>query len=287
VTTTASGSRGHSQPKSIFNATFQLAAVDVDGTLLHSDKSIPAENIRAVLEAESNGLPVTLVTGRSIFSLRHILARLNLHTPFIGSGGAIIAHPRTEEILDYRALERAELEIVVSVARDLQVAQFFYMPDGIYYEATPEMLQGWTHSNTYQPIPVTDALRELEGAPTKLAIYGENARLQRVEQAILDREAQVYISYPHDHFIDVTRRDAEKGAALLRLADHLGISPDVILTVGDADNDLAMFRVAGAAVAMGNAPAEVQEAADYVAPTNDENGLAWLLDRLVGARRAA
>lgn len=285
MTTTASGSRGHSPPENIFEATLQLVAVDVDGTLLHSDKSVPDENIRAIQQAEENSLPVTLVTGRSIFSLRHILARLDLDTPFIGSGGAIIAHPQTGEILDYRALERPDLEIVVSVARELQVAQFFYMPNGIYYEATPEMLEGWTHSDTYQPIPISDALHELEGTPTKLAIYGDNARLQRVEQAILDRGAQVHLSYPHDYFIDVTRHDADKGAALLRLAERLGISTDAILAVGDADNDLTMFHVAGVAVAMGNAPPEVQDAADYVAPSNDENGLAWLLDRLIEVRR--
>jgi Cof subfamily protein (haloacid dehalogenase superfamily) len=275
------------QPKDIFEMAFQLVAIDVDGTLLHSNKNVPDENVRAVRRAEENGLPITLVTGRSIFSLRHILKRLNLNTPYIGSGGAIIAHPRTEEILDYRALDRQDLEIVVSVARDLQVAQFFYMPDGIYYEATPEMLRGWSHSNTYEPIKVSDALSELEGAPTKLAIYGDKARLQRVEQAITERDVQVHVSYPHDYFIDVTRRDADKGKALLRLADRLGISPDVILAVGDADNDLTMFRVAGAAVAMGNAPPEVQVAADYIAPTNDENGLAWLIDRLIEARQTA
>lgn len=269
----------------ILEKKFQLLAVDVDGTLLRSDKSLPPENVRAVHEIEQHGLPVSLVTGRSIFSLRQILASLDLQTPFIGSGGAIIADPKTEAIIDCRALARPDLETVVSVARVLQVAQFFYMPEGIYYEATPEMLEGWTHSDTYEPIELQDALKELEGAPTKIAIFGENDRLRQVEERILEADADVHISYPHTNFIDVTRRDADKGAALLRLAEHLEIPPAAILAVGDADNDLAMFRVAEAAVAMGNAPYEVQKAADLVAPANDENGLAWLIDRLIAARQ--
>lgn len=269
----------------IFEKTFRLLAVDVDGTLLHSDKSLPPHNVRAILAVEEHGLPVSLVTGRSIFSLRHILASLDLDTPFIGSGGAIIAHPKTEAMIDFRPLERPDLEIVVAVCRSLRVAQFFYMSEGIYYEATPDMLEGWTHSNTYEPIEVSDALRELDGAPTKIAIYGDHERLRRVEARILDLGAEVHISYPHSYFIDVTRRDADKGAALLRLAQYLEIPPEAILAVGDADNDLTLFRAVGASVAMGNAPDAVQKAADMVAPSNDENGLAWLIDHLIAARR--
>ena len=79
----------------------------------------------------------------------------------------------------------------------------------------------------------------------------------------------------------MTAAGVSKGNALRRLVDDLGISRDRVLVIGDAPNDVSMFQEAGLAVAMGNAAAEVQGAADIVAPTLEEDGVAWTLRRFV------
>ncbi|HJW83423.1 MAG TPA: HAD-IIB family hydrolase, partial [Anaerolineae bacterium] len=78
-----------------------------------------------------------------------------------------------------------------------------------------------------------------------------------------------------------TRSGVNKGTALKRLAEHLGIPLKRIAVIGDGGNDVSMFEVAGLAVAMGNAAPEVQAAADVVAPTNDAGGVAWALRELI------
>lgn len=263
------------------NYPYDLIAIDVDGTLLNSQKELSLQNEEAVKAARESGVLVSLVTGRSTFSLKPILERLGIDQPYIGSGGAFIIDPAEDRIIDYRPLGRPSLKILVSAARAQKTAIFFYLPDAIYCEASPGALEGWKSPGGYTPIQVKDILRDTGAAPTKVAIYGNYDRLIQTKEQAIKSGARLSMSFPHPWFLDVTREDADKGHALIRLATYLQIPTQRILVIGDAENDLPMFRVAGFSVAMGNSTPDVKAAADLIAPSNDEDGVAWALQRLI------
>jgi hypothetical protein len=267
--------------KSSESVAFDMVAMDIDGTLLNSEHEVPQENLVAINAIRSAGVLATLVTGRSTFSLVPVFEQLELDIPYICSGGAEIIDPSTGESIDRRVIARSDLEFIVTTAREHKTAMFFSLPDGIYYEAPPGSREDWTPSRAYQVIQVEDILSENTVSAVKVALYGDPDRLSRIEATIRHHGTALHLAYPLEVFLDVTHEDANKGAALIRLANQLDVSLERILAIGDADNDLSMFDVAGLSIAMGNAAPQVKAAADRIAPTNDENGVAWALREFV------
>jgi Cof subfamily protein (haloacid dehalogenase superfamily) len=92
---------------------------------------------------------------------------------------------------------------------------------------------------------------------------------------------QVTLVQALDTMLEVLPQGASKGDGLRRLLDFLSISPDHVLAIGDGENDIGMLQLARIGVAMGNAPQEVKAAADYVAGTNDADGVAEAVERFV------
>jgi Cof subfamily protein (haloacid dehalogenase superfamily) len=260
---------------------FDLVAMDVDGTLLNSEHEVTRENLAAIDAVRAAGVMATLVTGRSVFSLKLVLEQFELDIPYICSGGAEIIDPIQGEQIDRRVIARGDLEFIVNTARESNAAMFFTLSDGIYYEASPGSMEGLKPSRGYHLTEIDDILSDHSAEPTKVAIYGDPDKLKKIEIAIRNHGANVHMAYPLESFLDVTREDANKGAALIRLINHLQIPQERVLAIGDADNDLSMFDVAGMSIAMGNATSFVKAAADKIVPSNDENGVAWALREVV------
>lgn len=260
---------------------FDLVGLDVDGTLLNSEHEVSHENTDMIKAARSAGVLVTLVTGRSTFSLQPVLEQFELNIPYICSGGAEIIDPIREKSIDRRVISQRDLEFLVTTVRESKAAMFFTLPDGIYYEAPPGSLDDWKPSRTFHLTEIEDILSENHAEPVKVAIYGDPDKLSQIETTIRHHGFAVHMAYPIETFLDITREDANKGTALIRLANHLDVPLERTLVIGDADNDLSMFEVAGLSIAMGNAAPQVKAAADRIAPSNDENGVAWALREIV------
>jgi hypothetical protein len=260
---------------------FDLVGLDVDGTLLNSERDVPHENTEVIKDVRSAGVLVTLVTGRSTFSLEPVLEQFELDVPYICSGGSEIIDPIQGKFIDRRVISQRDLEFLVTTARERKAAMFFTLPDGIYYEAPPGSLEDWKPSRSFQLTEVEDILSEKTARPVKVALYGDPDKLSQIETTIRHHGYTVHMAYPLETFLDITREDANKGAALIRLANHLKVPLERTLVIGDADNDISMFDVAGMSIAMGNAPPHVKATADRIVPSNDENGVAWALREIV------
>ena len=260
---------------------FDLVGLDVDGTLLNSEREVALETAEVIRAVRSAGVLVTIVTGRSTFSLEPVLEQFELDIPYICSGGAEIIDPIEGKPIDRRVISRPDLEFLVNTARENNAAMFFTLSDGIYYESPPGSLEDWKPSRSFHLTEVEDILNENTPKPVKVALYGDPDKLSHIETTIRQHGSAVHMAYPLEVFLDVTHEEANKGAALIRLSDHLKVPLERTLVIGDADNDLSMFEVAGLSIAMGNAEPQVQTAADRIAPSNDENGVAWALREIV------
>jgi Cof subfamily protein (haloacid dehalogenase superfamily) len=107
----------------------------------------------------------------------------------------------------------------------------------------------------------------------------------KVEEAYKHLEqkykGKLYITRSDAIYLDVMNINASKGKALQKLMDRLQISSHEVLVMGNSFNDIAMFEVAGLAIAMDNAPQEVKDAADFVTKSNNDDGVAYALDRYI------
>jgi hypothetical protein len=124
-----------------------------------------------------------------------------------------------------------------------------------------------------------------EGPATSVLIYGTeavDAAVERLMPKYGDR-ARFSLNRPVNtsHYVILTHPEAEKARGLQMVCDELGVAPDEAVAMGDSESDLGMLSMAGLGIAMGNSPDEVRKAALHIAPSNDEDGVAWALEHFV------
>ncbi len=259
----------------------RAVGIDVDYTLLTSDHRISDANRKALADARRAGISVHLITGRSLQTLKPVLDSLPLSDLIVASGGAFIYDPIAQFVVDQKLIPRSAAEIVVHEARAAKAAVFVYYPETIYMEATTELLEGFHAATDYRPVQAVDVLRETSGDPNKIALYGEYSQLKDTAARARERGADLWYTFPHSYFLDITHPLASKGEALRRMCSLAGILPGEMLVIGDGENDLSMFAAAGYGAAVANAAPALLEAADWVVPSNDDDGVAYAIEQLL------
>lgn len=259
---------------------------DVDGTLVTDDKVLTERTRRAVVRLRAVGVEFAIISSRPPHGLRMLVDPLGLRTPIAGFNGGMLvtaAMSTIDELLlpvdvatrAVEAMAACGVHVWVFTAHDWLLRD----PDGPYVGLEE-------HTVRFPPTIVDDFGRSLDAAAKIVGVSDDFDLLARCDaelRRILARKATVARSQPY--YLDVTHPDANKGAALLKLAQLLAIPAQQIAVIGDGHNDIAMFREAGLSIAMGNAAAEVQHAADFVTDSNADEGFANAVERVVLAVR--
>lgn len=269
---------------------YDLVAIDIDGTLVTSENKLASAVASSIRQAQSHGVGVTLVSGRPKLKVAPLSQELGLTLPYISSGGAHIIDPSNNLVILRRPLERATVAEVVRLARATQAAIIAQEPDNLYYEGSPEELERLIATDRINSSGVGDQRVEIlrvedvlqaSPEPTKLTVCASPDLLLALEKKLYLLNLPVYLTYSEPNYLEVTHLDINKGEALKLLAEYLNVPLKRILAIGDSRNDISMFLVVGTAVAMGNAHESVKAVAHLIAPSNDEDGVAWVLRELI------
>lgn len=261
---------------------FELIVSDVDGTLLDSANRLSPFVERALARARRAGLRLCLASGRSGLLLEPLLEQLELRTPFVACGGAYAADPQTGTVLLDAPIPLESAAQVVHAARAHGVGLLFEQPREVWIEADAATTQRVLTISGGRARPTPDLLSAPRVSPRKITLVGSVEALRRTRHALDGRDPGLHIVGSTAAYLDVTRAGVTKGAAVAILARHLGVPLERTVAFGDGPNDLEMLAQAGLGVAMANAPEHVRQAAHWVAPSNDEAGLAWALHALLG-----
>ena len=259
-------------------------AIDLDETLLTSDKMLAPVNIAAVQRAAAAGCRVILATARQRQATVAIAGDLGLDEPLICDNGARIYAGPAGPLWRETNIPMAVAERVCGLA-DAHGWEF-------------STLVGETNFLRQRPGQPLGSFREgfevvannsaaLVAEPTRIFTWDEPAivTLHAICQNEFPTRCRADIFYEADgayHSLGIFGAEADKGSALRFVLAQMGLQAQEVLAIGDNSNDRPMLELAGFAVAMGNATDEVKAMADAIAPTNDEGGVAWALDRFVG-----
>ena len=262
--------------------TYQLVAIDVDGTLENPDHIITPRTAQALEAAQAAGVHIVLATGKMYIGITAYVERFGLNSPQITSGGAVIT--QNGQTIYQQRIPRLLAERVIHLAQELGVTLVLLRDDQTFAAA---INRDTDYMETYgdpHPIVVPNLLDALDPPPTQIyAIpYLQDALFSgswKLFQHALGDYLGIRKSSPY--YIEFVHPAVSKGAALQQLSTMLDIQPDAMLAIGDSYNDLSMFEYAGYAVAMGHSAAEVQAAADWVTQSNAEDGVALALERLI------
>jgi Cof subfamily protein (haloacid dehalogenase superfamily) len=269
-------------------------ASDMDGTLVNTRHTISEENAEAIRAAQSKGVEVVVATGRSYEEAHFVLEEAGISCPIICVNGAEVRSAEGERLYSI-PLDSHDAKGIASLLKNLDIYFEVYTNRGTYSEdyekALSVILDIFMSANQKQ-----DYEKALEGAKERfekgrvhliesydslfedeeieiyklLAFSFDGQRLEKAEEKLLEN-GQIAVSSSGFENLEITHIDAQKGIALSNFVEKKGISLAETMAVGDSYNDISMFQVVGRAVAMGNAPEEIQQLCHMVTTTNHEN----------------
>ncbi len=272
---------------------WKILALDLDGTVMAEGERISQAVLDSLRAAEQRGVRVVLATGRADGPSRRYVERLGLTTPIICYHGAMICDPQTGHVI-YEELMPAGLAAQVVQWGHAHDRHLLLFADGRLWvremRHPPEMYDRWMGLPLQEMPALEQALRA-----------GEIRRIYKLIDLIPESECEsqslapawrevfggaLQVMRSHPRFIELTPLHASKGRALAWLAQTWGVLPAQVIAVGDAENDLSMIEWAGLGVAMGQAAVHVRAAADWIAPSVEEDGVAEVVRRFILNGRA-
>lgn len=264
---------------------YELIALDMDGTLLNESKQISDRNKQAIKSAREQGKSVVIATGRPLVGVRRVLQELSMdsHDDYVISfNGALVQNVKSGEIIFSRPLSHKDYSDLYKLSRNYDVHihaltdTYVTTPVANEYtkvEADINMIETVICDVENLPKDETIVKVMMVDAPEKLDVVEKLLPHEIREKYTIVRSAEIFLE-----FLDKT---VDKGVGVNAVASLKNISSEKVICVGDAGNDLAMIEYAGLGVAMGNAYDYVKTIADYVTDTNEKDGVAKVIEKFM------
>ena len=264
-----------------------LFVSDVDGTLVTPDKALTPAVIAAAADLHAAGVPFTLVSSRPPRGMAAAIAATGVTLPFAAFNGGSLVGPDFQLIEAHRL--SAEAAAGTLALLDAQGIEAFVFADDLWLLRDPNGAKVGRERNTvgFDPTVVAGFDAVIDRIDKIVGVSDDPVPLDVAEtllRAALGGSANIERSQPY--YLDITHPRANKGDAVRTLAGRLGYALADTVVLGDMTNDIAMFRVAGFAIAMGQAPPSVKAAAQAVTLANTEDGWAEAVRTLVLPRLA-
>ncbi|SET72721.1 hypothetical protein SAMN05421676_10794 [Salinibacillus kushneri] len=282
----------------------KLIASDLDGTLLNEKGEISERNIQAIKNVTSKGIKFVVATGRSYDAATKPLQNAGLSCPIISLNGATI-YDQKHKLTNSIPMNRSTCERILDICQDAQMYVEFFTNDGIYatsrafFEEVIEDIMKSANPDTSDE-EIKEQINQrfqnekihFRGDYEKL-LGNDEIQIFKILSSSLDKNTleDVYRKLEYHSDIAITSSgyinlefnhpNAQKGIALERLAEQIGISMDDVMALGDNLNDKSMLEKAGMGVAMGNAAEEILQLCKYKTKTNEEDGVAYAIEEML------
>lgn len=268
-----------------------MIGLDLDGTLLTDRKEITPRTRRVISRAIEEGVVVLVATGRPWMGVPEELREFPGMRYALTSNGARILDVQEGVILEEHLLPPDSAKKAMQICGKYDTLQEIYFDGQGYapadkmskverYHKNPNM---WEYMRKTR-IPVNDIFelleRENRGLDKVQALFADMEE-RKAAWRELEREPDLELVGSLKYNIEINAAGVNKGTGLVNLGRLLGIKREEIMACGDGDNDTVMLREAGFGVAMGNAEEQVKEAADHITLTNEEEGVAEVIEKFV------
>jgi Cof subfamily protein (haloacid dehalogenase superfamily) len=259
-----------------------LVLADVDGTLVTEQKVLTKRAQGAVHRLHDAGIRFAITSGRPAKGMAMLFDPLNLDTPISGFNGGLVIRP------DLSIIEQKTVPAEVA-AKSIELIRAHGLDVWVYRgndwlvarsDAPHVAHEAWTVK--FEPKLVKDVGAQLDQVSKVVGVSDDLDAVQRCEadaKAALGQRATANRSQPY--YLDITNKDANKGAVVDFLASHLGVPVAEIATIGDQPTDVPMFKRSGFSIAMGNASDEVKAQASVATDSYNDEGFAKAMERFI------
>lgn len=269
----------------------RLIALDLDDTLLDSQKRLPERNKRALEACIAHGIFVVPCTGRIAIGIPDEILKLQGIRYAITVNGGTLTDLREDRILDERLLSSRTAAEICRMTEAYHV-----MCDAYINGAGYSNRRCYENMDEYGLPPVVQELIRRTRTPidsVKDYIVGHNCKVDKLNLFFADQEERgrlrsrlmeredVLVSSSFPNNLEINALEASKGEGIRRLAKILGLKKEETMAFGDGENDLSIIGKVGISVAMENGDERLKQLADYTAPCNNEAGVAQMIEKLV------
>lgn len=286
---------------------YKLVAIDLDGTMLNQYGIITEKTKKAISKAQEKGVEVMIASGRAITSVKRFSKEINSNKYFISGNGAITYDIKNNKILYENILSKTKALKIIKICEENSIYYNVYTENGIiaknlsyntlyyYKDNLTKPDENRTHINIVEN--VYDYFEQREEKILKIMICDEHKtvfnsivrklkELSEIEVLEVSHMSRKIIKQGTDEialeyfYTEVSAKDVDKWNALEEIIGLMNISKEEVVTIGDNANDLKMITNAGLGVAMGESAPYVKQSADIIVPTNDEDGVAIILNKI-------
>jgi len=269
----------------------RLLALDLDDTLLRSDLTISYQTRNAIKKAEAAGVIVVLASGRIPAAMDQFASLLGMHKRtgyLICNNGTLIQESHTGKVV-YEVRMDPKTALTTFDLADAEGFPVQIYEDDIMYVSRHNEYTGYDQKLTGLRQVVVEHFRAMvAGGCHKLLIPGDPALLVPLESILrtyLGDSVTIFTSKPY--FLEILPSDTNKGTALEKVANMLGINQKDVIAIGDSMNDEAMLKWAGMGIAMANSDERIKNIADLVTTRdNDDDGVAEVIDKYILSKTA-
>lgn len=266
---------------------YKLVAIDIDGTLL-DDQDILTRKVKASLvKAVEKGVLVVLCSGRSPLTLGVVMKEFSFDMPFACFHGGLVIKGKSGDVLFEKPLVKDDVVKIYAEGKKRDTMINIWTIDGtLAVNKMTERTKKYQRKTHYKqdPIIIEDHPEFFdENKIAKMMWYDDVDKIEeylpQAREFLTGAETSAETSLPY--FLEFTNKEANKANAIKHVCDNFGIEHSETIAIGDGLNDLSMVEYASLGVAMGNAHETLKRAADYIAPSNNEDGVAYVLNKFV------
>lgn len=270
----------------------KMLALDLDGTLVNREKKITPKTKNALMEMQRLGHRVALVTGRAMPGVLPLVEELELKKydgyMLLYNGGRIV-RCSTGDILYQQVLPDEIVPEIFALAAELGIGMLTYNKDesgiiaNLHNDKYMERVSFIAHLDiSHYENPVA----QLDGSVNKCLGTAPVEIAPQIEKKFVERFGRrINVTRSEPYFIELSPLGVDKGGSLTKLCGILGVARENVIACGDGFNDVSMIKYAGTGIAMANAQEPVREAADYITLSNEEDGVAHVIEKFILGRR--
>lgn len=257
--------------------------MDLDGTLLNSERRVSSRTLAALRLAKQKGVHLTIATGRMLNSAENFGRIIGADVPLIACNGSLVQAIDADKPLFVRMLPDETVRRLMIMCHEQHWYYQWYVGKDIYAEEyRPEFFRVYRTVKDFKVVEVGDNF--LAHAHNVIQCV-----VRDLTGGIADIAAQLKAAFPHEIKLqqntgtssDITAPGVDKALGLKALTDYLGLTAAEVMACGDGDNDVPMLEFAGTSVVPANGLPMVKEKADFLAPSHDEDGIAAAIEKFV------
>ena len=265
---------------------YKLLVLDIDGTLTNSKKEITPRVFDALKKAQEKGVKIVLASGRPTYGIVPVAKQLELEKNggyILSFNGGKIINAETNEVIYQKTLPEEMPALLYDLAQEYKVNIMTYLDETIITpKAEDKYVEIESRINNMQVRQVEDFESFVNFPVTKCLMVEDGDYLAGVEQKVKARVGETLsVLRSEPFFLEVMPKNIDKAYSLGKLLEHMGLTKEEMIACGDGFNDRSMIEFAGLGVAMANAQEPVKAVADLVTVSNDEDGVAVVVEEYI------